>query len=150
MKKQKLTSQEHIQEQQYTPKNWSGWCNIVRWTTYDQYCYHGWTTLLKHQSLTTLFYQHCSLLTIEQYCCVAVGTGVNNIDRTTLLIVVRTMLFSIVKWSCFNNIVGTVLFSIVKSSCFNNIVRTMLFSIAKSPCVNSVDERTTCFWLFEQ
>jgi hypothetical protein len=63
--------------------------------------------MLKWQYWSVFFYEHCSLLMIEYYCWVAVGTGVDNIGKTKLLVVVRTMLFSIVKSSCFKSVVKT-------------------------------------------
>ena len=42
----------------YTRKNWSGWCNVVRWTTPEQCCYQGSTTLVEF----TMLMSNCFLI----------------------------------------------------------------------------------------
>ena len=38
----------------YTHKNWSGWCNVVRWTMPEQCCYQGSTTFVELTMLTSI------------------------------------------------------------------------------------------------
>ena len=38
----------------YTRKNWSGWCNVDRWTTPEQCCYQGSTTLVEFPVLMSI------------------------------------------------------------------------------------------------
>ena len=62
----------------------------------NQHSYHGWTMLLNEQCCSLLFQQSCSLL--FQKCCLTlmkqqrlfkvVETGGNNIDRTSLFVIV--------------------------------------------------------------
>ena len=37
-----------------TRKNWSGWCNVVRWTMPEQCCYQGSTTLVEFTVLMSI------------------------------------------------------------------------------------------------
>ena len=92
----------------YTRKNWSGWCNVVRWTTPEQCCHQGSTTLVELTMLMSIVrstvvrcWQRTIIVTmlLEQ--------GPTIVDETSLLMVVRTMLFSVVKSSCQNNVVST-------------------------------------------
>ena len=38
----------------YTRKNWSAWCKVVRWTTPEQCCYQGSTTLVEFTVLMSI------------------------------------------------------------------------------------------------
>ena len=93
---------------QHTRKNWSGWCNVVRWTTPEQCCYQGSTTLVELTMLMSIVrsivvrcWQRTIIVTmlLEQEPTI--------VDETSLLMVVRTMLFRDVKSSCPNNVVST-------------------------------------------
>ena len=88
----------------YARKNWSGWCNVVLWTTPEQCCYQGSTTLVELTVLMSIVRSivvRCWQRTI--FVTMLLEQELAIVDEKSLLIVVNNDWTMVVEGEQLNN-----------------------------------------------